>query len=1086
MYMIHPFYLKIFFDSLVISSDFCAEGFSLNSSLLNYFKPVTIEYRFDLFHYTTPSIKLYYPEPFIASPTFVHEDIWFLHIVIYQYWLWFFFIFTIVFFFLVFITTVRWCNVRHFPTRETRGISRSKCGDLITSTVPITWAASIIIHESTDAVELADGTGTTEMAVGIRAYQWGWEYYYPRSLDFGFSKQRNPLLIGSSMDFEPLSKGLYTYNKFSWTLRADTAEVATRNPFFLSNKSLCSRKIIHSPLVNNLVFDYNSDIDYKAINFLVGSNVSDWSTRLFTRVRSGNFLPPSRVPFLFKNYFKSSILAEYDFYVGQDKLLFGNSFLNTSYSFIDRRLFSRIFRAVNFTNKINSLLLFSSTWLDNPALDLAQPLDFVSKSTTNLVYSNFINKVTSLRTLLTNFRLNHYYSLFLYTQQSLLPYLNHDAFINFKRAGVFEINDIDVNSRLNMLFSFKDLETDNMFTYDSQFPYFSMTDIHDYVNDLRLWYFSTKFFKNLHIGEYLSFIYLFNEFKVTTPFSIKPSELFLNRKGLGFRDWFGFFNKFEATAVPNLLVFGSPLAKYSLPFNVKLIPLSTEAFTNYRSSLYNFGDLVNLEFIKNHHFFSITTQDRFLSAFSFLPDLLDLNTYYQSLFKVFKSTFEDLRGSAFFFTLEGIANSEPFHHFTKPHFSITRFGSSINLYRPMYFYITHNPLKFDETGLWNFTLLNSPLSRASVSEAIRGSWIDWYTGRSLVIAKAVDLADFNLYGTKALTYNFIKPSTLSRVNFFESYFTKYLYTRRIALPIYLNLPYFFFNEVKASTIFCFVKDFFNLKSVQSLAFLCDLSLCFDSEFFFFNWTPLIPYLINWSGFRSFMHFGDLSVASFANNINLATRLLDIFTKRDYLRYYFLNSFSYSWTFFDSTYVERLALLNDFFDSHSTSHSTFSLKQELGYTEESKMFTAVKVSQYDSFRKGVANMVRIQADKAVAMPVDVRLQVLAVSKDIIHSWSIPSAGIKIDCIPGYSSHRVLFFLITGIYWGQCMEICGRFHHWMPIVVYFVKRDIFLMWCIHFVFNEKRFNKHFTNLTPSLDMVLSLPWSYWFRDPDLFVL
>lgn len=171
MYMIHPFYLKIFFDSLVISSDFCAEGFSLNSSLLNYFKPVTIEYRFDLFHYTTPSIKLYYPEPFIASPTFVHEDIWFLHIVIYQYWLWFFFIFTIVFFFLVFITTVRWCNVRHFPTRETRGISRSKCGDLITSTVPITWAASIIIHESTDAVELADGTGTTEMAVGIRAYQ---------------------------------------------------------------------------------------------------------------------------------------------------------------------------------------------------------------------------------------------------------------------------------------------------------------------------------------------------------------------------------------------------------------------------------------------------------------------------------------------------------------------------------------------------------------------------------------------------------------------------------------------------------------------------------------------------------------------------------------------------------------------------------------------------------------------------------------------------------------------------------------------------------------------------------------------------
>ena len=50
-------------------------------------------------------------------------------------------------------------------------MSRSKCGDLITATVPISWAASIIIHESTDAIEFNDGFGSTEMALGIRAYQ---------------------------------------------------------------------------------------------------------------------------------------------------------------------------------------------------------------------------------------------------------------------------------------------------------------------------------------------------------------------------------------------------------------------------------------------------------------------------------------------------------------------------------------------------------------------------------------------------------------------------------------------------------------------------------------------------------------------------------------------------------------------------------------------------------------------------------------------------------------------------------------------------------------------------------------------------
>ena len=133
-------------------------------------------------HATTPNIKLYYPEPFIATPTFVHDDIWFVHIVIYQYWLWFIFVFIIVFFFLAFLVTIRWCNLRQRPVRETRGVSRSKCGDLITATVPISWATSIIIHESTDAIELQDGFGSTELAIGIRAYQWGWEYYYPKDL----------------------------------------------------------------------------------------------------------------------------------------------------------------------------------------------------------------------------------------------------------------------------------------------------------------------------------------------------------------------------------------------------------------------------------------------------------------------------------------------------------------------------------------------------------------------------------------------------------------------------------------------------------------------------------------------------------------------------------------------------------------------------------------------------------------------------------------------------------------------------------------------------------------------------------------
>ena len=59
------------------------------------------------------------------------------------------------------------------PRRETRGVSRSKCADLITACVPVSWATSIIVSESTDAIDYYDGFGTTELVVGIRAYQWG-------------------------------------------------------------------------------------------------------------------------------------------------------------------------------------------------------------------------------------------------------------------------------------------------------------------------------------------------------------------------------------------------------------------------------------------------------------------------------------------------------------------------------------------------------------------------------------------------------------------------------------------------------------------------------------------------------------------------------------------------------------------------------------------------------------------------------------------------------------------------------------------------------------------------------------------------
>ena len=72
------------------------------------------------------------------------------------------------------------------------------------------------------------------------------------------------------------------------------------------------------------------------------------------------------------------------------------------------------------------------------------------------------------------------------------------------------------------------------------------------------------------------------------------------------------------------------------------------------------------------------------------------------------------------------------------------------------------------------------------------------------------------------------------------------------------------------------------------------------------------------------------------------------------------------------------------------------------------------SQFRPLRKGISDMLRLHATGAIAMPSEIRLQVLASSRDVIHSWAIPSASVKIDCVPGYTSHRTIKFVLTGVY------------------------------------------------------------------------
>jgi len=76
---------------------------------------------------------------------------------------------------------------------------------------------------------------------------------------------------------------------------------------------------------------------------------------------------------------------------------------------------------------------------------------------------------------------------------------------------------------------------------------------------------------------------------------------------------------------------------------------------------------------------------------------------------------------------------------------------------------------------------------------------------------------------------------------------------------------------------------------------------------------------------------------------------------------------------------------------------------------------------------------LEVDNKVILPIKTHIRLLITAADVLHSWAVPSFGIKVDACPGRISEASLFIKREGRYYGQCSEICGVNHGFMPIVV-----------------------------------------------------
>lgn len=132
-------------------------------------------------------------------------------------------------------------------------------------------------------------------------------------------------------------------------------------------------------------------------------------------------------------------------------------------------------------------------------------------------------------------------------------------------------------------------------------------------------------------------------------------------------------------------------------------------------------------------------------------------------------------------------------------------------------------------------------------------------------------------------------------------------------------------------------------------------------------------------------------------------------------------------------------------------------------------------QYNFFKKNktryentslVLSKRMLRTRRTLVLPAHVNITAVTNSYDVVHSWFIPGLGLKMDCIPGRATHHNFYIDNVGFYYGQCAEVCGRYHHHMPIRICALPFEHFLLWWhtfglpkLLFTNSQKRYSFHY---------------------------
>lgn len=294
-----------------------------------------------------------------------------------------------------------------------------------------------------------------------------------------------------------------------------------------------------------------------------------------------------------------------------------------------------------------------------------------------------------------------------------------------------------------------------------------------------------------------------------------------------------------------------------------------------------------------------------------------------------------------------------------------------------------------------------------------------------------------------------------------------------------------------STYFSKNINLYSSTSCRNFFFLTMLNLVsynfFNSEFFFNLWY-LFQYDLNIK-FSFFKNFFKVNIFSFYNNNSTFCMLYSDFlenfrhvkahnqrkktllsiisnneTKNYPINLFFkdkgLNSFSkdnnllYFLVIKQKRYVPKKNA--NFYGSELSSskilnsrHTKVFFYQNLDLNITKMFFKSIR--GYTGILNLTLNKRLLRTRRLLVLPAHFNISVITNSFDVVHSWYIPGLGIKLDCVPGRSTHHNIYIPSFGFYYGQCAEICGRYHHHMPIRICALPFEHFLVWWYNYSIN-----------------------------------